>query len=201
MCKEEPSTPLSDDSNSNAISFPLPHTMDEWELVSQMRLGNNIQVDRLEMLGHREFDKNHNWSHNNIPTHLHETTTSFIDLNRLSIQLHEDIPSFSNSPNSLSPTQHIAFDLVMSHFSNTTYAKTLKLVIQGTTGTCKSYLISCLKYALQNASGHNVSPLLLLAPTGVVAFNIHALTIHSTLRIPTAEMHPLEGQSLSNLQE
>ena len=43
--------------------------------------------------------------------------------------------------------------------------------------------------------------LLLLVPTGVVSFNIHALTIHSTLRIPIAKMHCLEGQSLSNLQE
>ena len=40
--EEEPSPPLSDDSNSDAITFPLPHTMDEWELLSQMRPGNNI---------------------------------------------------------------------------------------------------------------------------------------------------------------
>ena len=117
-----------------------------------MRLSNNIQVDNLEMLGHREFDKNHNWSNNNIPTHLYETTTSFIDLNHLSIQLHEDTPSFSNSPNSLSPTQYIAFDLVMSHFRNTTSVQPLKIVIQGTAGTGKSYLISYLKFALQTAS-------------------------------------------------
>ena len=120
--EEEPSTHLSDDSNSNAITFSLPHTMDEWELVSQMPPGNNIQFDHLEMLGHHEFDKNHNWSNNNIPTHLHETTTSFIELNHLSIQLHEDTPSFPNSPNSLSPTEHIPFDLVISHFRNTTSA-------------------------------------------------------------------------------
>ena len=129
--EEEPSTLLSDDSiNSDAITFLLPHTMDEWELLSQMRPGNKIQVNDLEIIGHHEFDKNHNWSHNNIPTHLHETTTSFIDLNHLSIQLHEDIPSFFNSPNSLSPTQRIAFDLVMSHFRNTRYAQLLKLMIQ-----------------------------------------------------------------------
>ena len=125
-----------------------------------------------------------NWTHNNICTHLHETTTSFIEVNRFSIELHEDIPSFSNSPNSLSPTQCIAFDLVMSHFRNTSYAQPLKLVIQGTTGTEKSYLISCLKFALQTASEQNACPLLLLAPTGVADFNIHASTIHSALRRP-----------------
>ena len=103
--EEEPSTPLSDGSNYDAITFLLSHTMDEWELLSQMRPGNNIKVNHLENLGHHEFDKNHNWSHNNICTQLHETATSFIEVNRLSIELHEDIPSFSNSPNSLSPTQ------------------------------------------------------------------------------------------------
>ena len=152
------------------------------------------------MLGHCEFDKNHNWSHNNICTELHETTTSFIEVNRLSIQLHEDIPYFSNSPHSLSPTQRIAFDLVMSHFSNSTYAQPLKLVIQGTARTRKSYLVSCLKFALQTASEQNDCPLHLLAPTDVADFNIHASTIHSALRIPIGEMQPLEGQSLSKIQ-
>ena len=104
--------------------------------------------DNLEMLGHRDFDKNHNWTHNNTTTDLHETTTSFIDLNRLSTQQHEDTPSFSNSPDSSSPTQHIAFDLFIYHFSYTTLAELLKMVIQGTAGIEKSYLKSCLKYAL-----------------------------------------------------
>ena len=61
--QEQPSTPLSDDSNSDAITFTLPHSMDERELLSQMRPGNNIQIDDLEMLGHRDFDKIHNWTH------------------------------------------------------------------------------------------------------------------------------------------
>ena len=34
--EEQPSRPLSDDSNSDSITFSLPHTMDEWELLSQM---------------------------------------------------------------------------------------------------------------------------------------------------------------------
>ena len=91
-----------------------------------------MQIDDLEMLGHRDFDKNHDWTHNNITNDLHHTTKSFIDLNRLSTQLHEDNLSFSNSPDSLSPTQRMAFDVVISHFRNTTSAPSLKMVIQGT---------------------------------------------------------------------
>ena len=64
--QEEPCTPLSNDSNSDAINFPLSNNMDEWELLSQMRPGNNSQIDDLEMLGHRDFDKLHDWTHNNI---------------------------------------------------------------------------------------------------------------------------------------
>ena len=127
--QEEPFTPPFDDSNSNPIPFPLPHTMDEWEILSQIRSDNNIHIDDLEMLGHCDFDKNHNWTHENIPTHLHETMISFIDLNRLSTQLHEDTQSLSNSHDSLSPTQCIAFDLVISHFRYSTPSQPLKMVI------------------------------------------------------------------------
>ena len=48
--EEEPSTPLSDGSNFDAIMFPLSHTMDEWELLSQMRPGNNIKLMTLKCL-------------------------------------------------------------------------------------------------------------------------------------------------------
>ena len=146
-----------------------------------MRPRNNIQIDDLEMIGHRDFDKNHDWTHNNITNNLHHTSTSFIDLNFLSTQLHEDNLSLSNSHDSLSPTQCMAFDVVVSHFRNTTSAPSLKMVIQGTARTGKSYLISCLKYSLQTPCEQSGCVLLLLAPTGVAAFNIHASTIRSAL--------------------
>ena len=153
------------------------------------------------MLGHHDFDKHHDWTHNNITNDLHHKATSCIHLSRLSMMLQEDNLSLSNSSDSLSPTQCMSFDVVISHFRNTTSAPSLKMVIQGTTGTGKSYLISCLKYALQTPCEQSGWVLLLLAPTGVATFNIHASTIHSSLRIPIGEMQPLEGQSLSKLQE
>ncbi|XP_057861034.1 uncharacterized protein LOC131069551 [Cryptomeria japonica] len=45
------------------------------------------------------------------------------------------------------------------------------------------------------------NPLLVLAPTGVAAFNIQATTIHAGLHIPITEMHPLTRQPLMTLQE
>ena len=43
--------------------------------------------------------------------------------------------------------------------------------------------------------------MLLRAPTGIAAFNIHAKTIHSALKIPIRDMKPLQGQSLALFQE
>ena len=45
------------------------------------------------------------------------------------------------------------------------------------------------------------SQLLLLAPTGVAAFNISTTTVHSALHIPIKDVNPLRGPSLINLQE
>ena len=68
-------------------------------------------------------------------------------------------------------------------------------------GTGKSYLIGAIKNTLANLSHPGKSPLLLLAPPGVAAFNISATTLHSVLHIPIKEINPLQGPSLINLQE
>ncbi|XP_059073492.1 uncharacterized protein LOC131874231 [Cryptomeria japonica] len=45
------------------------------------------------------------------------------------------------------------------------------------------------------------SPLLLLAPRGVAAFNIGASTVHSKLKIPIRNFSELEGTRLTSFQE
>ena len=54
----------------------------------------------------------------------------------------------------------------------------LNLIVSGTAGTGKSYLIQCVKNLLQDQVA-------IIAPTGVAAFNIQGCTIHSFLDIPT----------------
>ena len=75
------------------------------------------------------------------------------------------------------------------------------MIIQGTVGTGKSFLIHCIFEDLSNFSSDGRIPLLLLAPTGIVAFNIHAKTIHLALKIPIKDMQPLQGQTLAGFQE
>ena len=80
----------------------------------------------------------------------------------------------------------------MSHYYTCQDASPLHMIIQGTKGTGKSYLIGAISQALQKASFLQCSPLLLLAPTGVAAFNIGASTIHSKLKIPIKEFTDLQ---------
>ena len=75
------------------------------------------------------------------------------------------------------------------------------MIIQGTAGTGKSYLIGAIKNTLDSVSLPGKSPLLLLAPTGVAAFNISATTIHSALHISIKEITHLQGPQLITLQE
>ena len=130
------------------------------------------------MLGHHEFDTNHNWGHTHIPLHLQNSAISFLDLNRSSNQAELQPFSTPASPNCFSPTQRTAFEIIMSHYTQHTTTKPLCNIIKGTAGTGKSYLIGCLQAAFSSSSTNNSSPLLLLAPTDVAAFNINALAIH-----------------------
>ena len=74
--------------------------------------------------------------------------------------------------------------------------KPLRMIVCGSAGTGKSYLINCIKEMLG-------SECILAAPTGVAAFNIGGQTLHSLLRIPLQKtsFSDVEGPSLRELQE
>ncbi|XP_057832940.2 ATP-dependent DNA helicase pfh1-like [Cryptomeria japonica] len=75
------------------------------------------------------------------------------------------------------------------------------MIIQGTSGTGKAFLIDCIRQNLNISGSNKTNTLLVLAPTGVAAYNIQGTTIHAGLRIPIKEMHPLIGQALFTFQE
>ena len=71
----------------------------------------------------------------------------------------------------------------------------LRMIVSGTAGTGKSYLIHCLQLLLQHQ-------LCVAAPTGVAAFNVNGHTLHSLLSLPVrGEFKDLEGERLSKLQQ
>ena len=75
----------------------------------------------------------------------------------------------------------MALDIILQHSKQQGTKEPLRMIIQGVAGTGKFYLINTIKKKIysQTVAGHN--PLLLLAPTGVATFNIHATTIHTGL--------------------
>ena len=71
----------------------------------------------------------------------------------------------------------------------------LRMIVSGTAGTGKSYLIHCLRLLLQHQ-------LRVAAPTGVAAFNVEGHTLHSLLSLPIrGEFRDLEGERLNKLQQ
>ena len=71
----------------------------------------------------------------------------------------------------------------------------LWMIVSGTAGTGKSYLIHCLRLLLQHQ-------LRVAAPTGVAAFNVDGCTLHSLLSLPTkGDFKDLEGERLNKLQQ
>ena len=74
-------------------------------------------------------------------------------------------------------------------------ASPLRIIVCGTAGTGKSYLIHCLRLLLKDK-------VRVAAPTGVAAFNIDGHTLHSLLNLPTkGEFKDLQGEQLHHMQE
>jgi hypothetical protein len=73
----------------------------------------------------------------------------------------------------------------------------------GTAGTGKSYLINMIQGRLNEiAKSNNLQENnMVLAPTGVAAFNIEGSTIHSSLSVPICGKNvDLKGESLKKIQ-
>ena len=97
-------------------------------------------------------------------------------------------------PHKLQGKQLQVYTIVKQHQSANN-PPPLRMIVSGTAGTGKSYLIHCLRLLLQRE-------LVVAAPTGVAAFNIDGHTLHSLLSLPTrGEFKDLEGERLTKLQQ
>ena len=117
--------------------------------------------------------------------------------------LNEEIPDVDISK--LVGNQQRIFLKVLSHYQQIlagTDPPPLRINIDGTAGTGKSFLISAITKAVTNIAlerGHP-SPIIRMAPTANAAFNIHGTTIHQSLSLPKSELPPLNNQQKGQLQ-
>ena len=94
----------------------------------------------------------------------------------------------------LNEQQSRAYQLISTHYRNSNQ-EPLCMLILGTAGTGKSFLIQALAQLLHTKC-------LLTATTGIAAFHISCITLHSALQLPVQKYNcnDLRGQSLSKLQ-
>lgn len=192
------------DIDSDGDTFLHSHNEDqyEWEYLSQIGTSNKINVNDLQMLGRRDYDINFDWSDPHPANPLHLTIVAFISTNKINCQPSLLQPvSLATTSFPLASKQKIALELILAHYASPQTSPPLRMLIQGTAGTGKSYLIQCIRNRLNLSTNIKHNPLLVLAPTGVSAYNIQATTIHAALRIPLRDMQPLTGQSLVFFQE
>ena len=117
---------------------------------------------------------------------------SFISSNR-QLATHQLLNNNAD-PAQLQAKQLQAYNCVHQHFVNGSTSP-LHIIISGTAGTGKSYLINCLKVLLQDQ-------LRVCAPTGVASYNIQGYTCHTLFSLPTrGDFKDLEGNRLQNLQQ
>lgn len=104
--------------------------------------------------------------------------------------------STTADPDRLQGKQLLAYTIVREHFEANGQSTTpLRMVVSGTAGTGKSYLIQCLKRLLGDK-------LRVTAPTGVAAFNVDGYTLHSFLSLPVkGDFSDLEGKRLQDIQQ
>ncbi|XP_053372848.1 uncharacterized protein LOC128546392 [Mercenaria mercenaria] len=102
--------------------------------------------------------------------------------------------------NMINSNQKFAFDITMltlsNYVKNDTDFEPLRLIVSGTAGTGKSFLIKCLVKAIRSLFQTNKS-VQVVCPTGNSANIISGVTLHSYLKVPTKkrgkDMTPPDG--------
>src|SRR4030095_1430489 len=140
--------------------------------------GPNAIFDVSSGLGLRDVDRNNDWSSDircRYPDLDSVDLSNFVQQSRF-----EDTVSVENlnvDYHTLNDKQMTIFKRIESHYSNFVRnhnkVDPLRVIIMGTAGTGKSYLINAIRVRLQEMAINNgikTSPMIVVAPTGVAAF-------------------------------
>ena len=152
---------------------------EQWMLICQRTAGLQPNTSSQEDLDWTEAAQ--------LYTNLEEALT-FITRSRQEVGPHTFMTSAS--PENLQGHQLEVYTIVKNHFESSS-PQPLRLIVTGTAGTGKSYLIQCIRLLLG-------ATLTVAAPPGVASFIIEGITLHSLLHLP--ELKQLEGIRLKHFQ-
>ena len=171
------------------------------------RMGPNTNFNCSSNIGSHDIDQNYEW--------INDPKQRYSDMNL------KDIDTFVNRnsrPNekkedliidyqTLNDIQKIIFKRIESHYQEVLaghQAKPLRLIVMGTAGIGKIYLIKAIQSRLQEMKeARSKLPIIVLALTGIAAFNIDGITVHSGLSIPIindSKRMDIKGEQLKQLQ-
>ena len=145
-----------------------------------------------DLLPNIESDKEVEWTHAAQAYTNIEEMPSFISRQRQSAAQR----AFTTiaDPQRLQGKQLQAYTIVQQHMEAEA-PPPLRMIVTGTAGTGKTYLIQCIRLLL----GDRVR---VATPTGVAAFNINGHILHSLLHLPTkGEFKNLEEERLHHMQQ
>jgi hypothetical protein len=144
-------------------------------------------------LGLRELDVIHPW-----PASWHGMSFDVLLKWILDTKASTELPPPPVIPvlrSALSGQQRAAFDLIYEHTFGPSHAEQLLLIVVGTAGTGKSFLINAVRYLFDERDC--AQSLKVTAPTGIAAANIRGSTVFSLLSLLNRN---LSGERLHRLQ-
>ena len=175
--------PLIQEQDNDQHTSPPSRPVEEWMLICQRNTDLQPNTDSQQDIDWTLASQ----SYPNL-----EEAPSFISQQRQVAGEH--VFTTSADPQNLQGKQLQVYTAVQQHH-NAVNPPPLRMIVSGTAGTGKSYLIHCLRLLLQHQ-------LRVAAPTGVAAFNVDGCTLHSLLSLPTkGDFKELEGERLNKLQQ
>ena len=152
-----------------------------------------VQSDCSFLLGNREVDVTHCWPNawlgypfDKLLSWLHEVKNSTV------------IPPavvHAVDISTLSKTQRKAYDIVYRHTFGDSQQEQLLMIVVGTAGTGKSYLINAIRQLYSQLD--SFQRVKITAPTGIAASNIYGCTVYSLLALMNEDVN---GEQLHSLQ-
>jgi PIF1-like helicase len=180
----------------------------QWAAEAGRHPGQNISFT-LDDLGLRDLDKDYDWIGNSSNDLEVLTSATKWLTDQVKESPNDDVQALPDVHYSqLKGEQRKVFLQVMAYFkkirsNDTPKPPPLRINIDGTAGTGKSFLIWTITHALREMYSNemvNKDPVVRLAPTGVAAFGIQGWTIHFGMAIPVKQGADFQQLSSSSLQ-